>query len=331
MRYSQVKSDCSELREIHVLSPHRDDAMLTFGGWLLAKRAAGIRIVVHILYGIDGNIDDAFWPASASTDATLRVHLEALGAILGSSVHAQIGFIFEQMGTKGRNPRNFRGCATCIRSLEERAVAMLAEFELIEYKYRTAYPLRGYSRFDSPVRERDAQIEMNRLRERGPRQPPKRFAGRIEEDLAPYTTPLHVILNRAYELMPSRVLVLSPLGIGGHPDHIIVSRMLETISREATNIDVRYGQDLPYAIQPESFQRAEPKFSSLAKIPLDVGATLKEKASLLDLYASQLTLDDRASVLEHARHAAKVMALFNGKSCDRFDAVEIQYAPSKPI
>jgi LmbE family N-acetylglucosaminyl deacetylase len=98
-------------------------------------------------------------------------------------------------------------------------------------------------------------------------------------------------------------LVLAPLGLGYHADHLLVHRLAKRLCLDR-QLSVGYYEDLPYAAELSlSAIRARALSVEAALSPVFVGITpfLPAKLRLLGSYPSQLRAEDLARVARHAR------------------------------
>ena len=85
-------------------------------------------------------------------------------------------------------------------------------------------------------------------------------------------------------------LVLSPMGIGHHIDHLIVSEISSKIHKKY-NINVTYYEDLPYAAYfslKEIGVRAKSLNSGVRPYMIDITTTINDKISNMELCKSQV-------------------------------------------
>ena len=90
--------------------------------------------------------------------------------------------------------------------------------------------------------------------------------------------------------LDKNALVLSPMGIGHHIDHLIVSEISSKIHNE-NNINVAYYEDLPYAAYftlKEIDARAKSLNSGVRPYRIDITTTINDKISNIELYKSQV-------------------------------------------
>jgi LmbE family N-acetylglucosaminyl deacetylase len=100
---------------------------------------------------------------------------------------------------------------------------------------------------------------------------------------------------------PDAVLV-SPLGLGNHPNHVILSRVCRSLKGSAAKL--YFYEDLPYAssYSPRTIERYVRLFDGrLRPISLDIGAVMDRKVRNLFLYRSQVNSRNAERVLRHAR------------------------------
>lgn len=107
-------------------------------------------------------------------------------------------------------------------------------------------------------------------------------------------------------------LLFSPLGLGGHRDHLITRNLAQTIGRRQ-NISLVYYEDLPYAAElPERELRKQARSlnSKLRPTLVSIESELESKLNNLTLYRSQIGIEEMQAVDVHAKrwrdfHAAE--------------------------
>ena len=109
------------------------------------------------------------------------------------------------------------------------------------------------------------------------------------------------LTNRIGRLAPT--LILAPLGLGRHRDHICLSYAAEELSK-GVKAQLGYYEDLPYAysFDPEAISEAATTLLGVA-IPLSIAfgpGRLEEKISNLAVYSSQIDEDTKGAIREHA-------------------------------
>ncbi len=253
----------------HFFVPHRDDAFLTFGGFILSTLASGDRVVVHVFYGKDGYLQESF-KKELSHHGKKHPHLKHIKKSLDPSFCDIFENINRIIASKKIEDHDWLTLGIMVRRLEENLVAKIAGYELKEYNYRCGYPLRAYPNFNSPVRP---------------------------DDLREQTDILIAVIKKLIveENKDGKDLrCYFPSGIGGHPDHIILANLGKIINRKFKDKvqDVIFGQDMPYALIPEWFARSEILCLDYEKVLVDITEFLPEKLEILNLYRSQLTPED---------------------------------------
>lgn len=255
---------------IHVLSPHRDDAALVFGGTLLSARRLRQAVTIHTIFSDDIYIHPDF-ELELHQSRHNHPHIVNLCTALTSTVPSECQELIKCLEKSG--PDTLRPhLARLVRGLEDKLFATTVGASLYEYHFRAACPQREYSTFDSPLREEDAQKQLACLVGSGTTS----LLTRLVEDSTRYP-----------------IRVLCPCGIGGHPDHLIVARFAVRLAAERrANIEIVFGQDLPYAVVPEWFQRVEIDFRKLKKSVLPLEDNGMEKRALIEIYRSQFRSAD---------------------------------------
>ncbi len=97
-------------------------------------------------------------------------------------------------------------------------------------------------------------------------------------------------------------LVLAPLGLGQHVDHLLVQRLAKRICLEH-QLSVSYYEDLPYAAELSMRAiraRVRSVEAALAPVCVSITPCLSAKLELLASYSSQLRAEDLARVQRHA-------------------------------
>ncbi len=98
-------------------------------------------------------------------------------------------------------------------------------------------------------------------------------------------------------------LILSPLGLGGHRDHLIARNLARTIGRRQ-DLTVMYYEDLPYAAavpERELLSHVRSFDSNLRPTLVSVEEELRSKLDNLTLYRSQIGIEEMKAVDVHAR------------------------------
>ncbi|NJD78608.1 MAG: hypothetical protein FIB08_16190 [Candidatus Methanoperedens sp.] len=97
-------------------------------------------------------------------------------------------------------------------------------------------------------------------------------------------------------------LIVSPMGLGNHIDHIMVSDICNKIAHE-NNKKIVFYEDLPYASFLTSNKiktRANTISPDLKPFKVDISEVYKDKLTNLDLYKTQIRSDFRARIKFHA-------------------------------
>jgi LmbE family N-acetylglucosaminyl deacetylase len=100
-------------------------------------------------------------------------------------------------------------------------------------------------------------------------------------------------------------LILAPLGLGGHRDHLITRNLARTIGRRH-DFAVVYYEDLPYAAdlsERKLLAHVRSFNSSLQPTLVSIEGELDAKLDNLTLYRSQLGIEEMTAVGEHARRS----------------------------
>lgn len=252
----------------HFFSPHRDDALLTFGGHILNLISKKDPVIVHIIFGQDGYIRPLFL-AELKKQRVKHPHLKKLIPDSGLKSENYENIIDTYLHENSQ--KSLLELGILIRRLEEKTIAHEIGYDLKEYDFPCGFPLRGYKRFNEALSEDD------------------------------YTTQLHTLLNGSHDLkqllepnnikQSDDVRLYFPSGIGGHPDHVILTRIGMGISLKYPD-KVIFGQDLPYSLVQEWFCKSPLPFENMEKCVIDINQSLKDKIRLLSLYESQLSKED---------------------------------------
>lgn len=97
-------------------------------------------------------------------------------------------------------------------------------------------------------------------------------------------------------------LIVSPMGLGNHIDHVMVSNICNRIAQE-NNKKIVFYEDLPYASFLTSKKiktRANAISPDLKPFKVDISGVYKNKVKNLDLYKTQIRPDFRARIKFHA-------------------------------
>jgi LmbE family N-acetylglucosaminyl deacetylase len=129
--------------------------------------------------------------------------------------------------------------------------------------------------------------------------------------LEPLTEPIYSLLETTMHELMLRLggvaLMVAPLGIGDHVDHLLVAAVAIRLSFQ-TSIPLLLYEDLPYAYQVSlALQEWIWSRFGMPLIPklVKIDATLQEKIELIELYTSQVVPLFFQAVKEHARHLGK--------------------------
>lgn len=316
--------------EHHIISPHRDDGYLTFGGFINGRVAAGEKVTMHVIYGMDGYVRDEFREELLRT-GTEHPHIKRLREIcpqVSSDPHV------DQIKTlvQGRQIDSDQtlSLGIAVRSLEDLAVATMAGYNLVNYDFRCGYPLRGYPRFNSVLKESDTQTQLA-----------VQF-GEVEasDDLA-FAERLGAInpnITSFYDRIKSNastdtdINLYFPSGIGGHPDHVLMCMVGQRIREEGNpRINVSFGQDLPYTSVPEWIARSPLPLHEMDKVVVDISDHKNKKLELLRLYHSQFTEEDLRLAAIYPEMTFQLLSRdfplvgFDAEKAKNMSAVEIQY------
>lgn len=105
------------------------------------------------------------------------------------------------------------------------------------------------------------------------------------------------------------VTLVAPLGLGNHPDHVLVSCAFRSFEGQARR--VFYYEDLPYAISYSLLELEKQVFHLDRRLHprlVDVEPFLERKLANLSVYKSQVTDSEKRAVTKHARRIVKAGA-----------------------
>lgn len=278
----------------HYIVAHRDDAALTFGGAILSHSLKGEQNRIYVVNGFDGTLNDQFARGLIDQDKEILKYLERLAK--SSKNEELFASILSELK---ENTPNLVKLGITVRKLEEVSASNALNAELIEYYFPGASPFRNYTKVNqakSPELTLDIENQTKLL-----------FGDDLEgikqiqslhkeygfENLnlsAPLKDVIHFI--ESHPESHHNLYFLS--GIGGHPDHLVLAKSSEILSRKKlSNTSVFVGQDLPYATVFEWFQYTHLSLPKLRKQILDITELLPKKVSIvMDCYKSQFTEED---------------------------------------
>ena len=268
----------------HFFSPHRDDAILTFGGHITNLIARNESVKVHVIFGRDGYLRPIFLDKLRQQKIN-HPHLKKLILLLDFD-----RAVYEQKIDKllqDDTETSLLELGILIRQLEERAVAKKTGYELHEYDFFCAFPLRGYKKFNETLKEDDYTSQKRLLVEESPI--------------------LSQLLNPSKIKSSDDVKLYFPTGVGGHPDHIIMAKIGLNIA-SAFPDKVVFGQDLPYGLVQEWFCKSPLPFEKMEKNIVDINNSLQNKVSLLSYYESQLSDEDMRLAKIYPQHLGDLIS-----------------------
>jgi len=136
------------------------------------------------------------------------------------------------------------------------------------------------------------------------------FASMFDPRAEPRREPLFDALRgRVYsvpDVYPGARLLLAPLGLGTHIDHLMLREAAKDLGRER-GLPVAYYEDLPYAneIEPDKIlDHALSVDAGLRPRDFDVSRVMEAKVRLVEIYASQDVSHFVRSVLAYGRRLA---------------------------
>lgn len=295
----------------HVLAPHRDDALLIFGGFLIQEKERGAKVSIHTIFSFDGYMRDDFKNALIEHRDHANLLKYLMSSEEGHSISSRIDNILSSTASLQEKELKL---SVLIRAEEDRLICNKLGFNLFSYNLYSAFPLRGYPDYDAPLQEEDARKQLAILNGNTKR-----------EDTC--------LFHRLSNLSDSDDnIILAPAGIGGHPDHIIAARFAISLQHKLQNkIKLIFGQDLPYALSAEGFKRSELDFSSYQTRAYSISTTFEQKLKMLSNYKSQFSSTHIQMIGEYARALyllnpglQKPLEIYN--QTDQDFAIEVQYS-----
>ena len=241
--------------ENHFFVAHRDDVWLTFGGLILLKKYSSEKNIVHLLYGLDGYMIEDFKKKLIKKDPFIITYLRKLSIISGSEILFKE--IIECLNRYNKDDNTFLGVN--VRRLEEKSIAVRNDVILNEYMIPCGYPMRGYKTFNADqtsIFHDDINQQLRLLYDNSCSKSYynklKKIAKKNYVDLSDLPS-IKDLINKFDKDKIYNLFFLS--GIGGHPDHIIISKLAYIIKEKfGDKLNVYLGQDLPYATVSEWFQ-----------------------------------------------------------------------------
>jgi LmbE family N-acetylglucosaminyl deacetylase len=286
-------------QSIHVISPHRDDAALVFGGQILAARCQGLPVTIHAVFTCDDYVDEVFGKYLEQD----RLHHPHVKRLLRSSAVPQDirARLEENLAVKNLDEGVGAHARFLIRLCEEFiANAQMGTF-LIEYDYPSAL-LRGYQDYRSRPSKADIEAFYRFLVDGTV---PKEYQDAIQRICKrPSQAPIPSLSQRIIEELQQgiRVQLWLPAGIGGHTDHVATIAAVTRLERQAARLrwplSVHFGEDLPYALEPLNYRRTPLPLENLSRYSVDVTAFALEKIRIIRNYISQLRLCEIEGVQE---------------------------------
>jgi LmbE family N-acetylglucosaminyl deacetylase len=117
--------------------------------------------------------------------------------------------------------------------------------------------------------------------------------------------PVYSILRERISSIISKqspVVLVSPLGLGNHPNHIVLSRVCRSLKDSVSRL--YFYEDLPYSSSyrlPAIEMYVKLFDGRLRPVSLDIGDLMEKKLENLSIYKSQVDHKNVARVLKHAR------------------------------
>jgi glycosyltransferase involved in cell wall biosynthesis/LmbE family N-acetylglucosaminyl deacetylase len=105
----------------------------------------------------------------------------------------------------------------------------------------------------------------------------------------------------------SNPVVFSPLGLGHHPDHLLVFKVVESLRPEFPEVTFFAYEDFPYAIEADLSQRLAEMDQKPKPLTINIAHTLAERARFIEFYQSQLSslFDPGVSTLDAVKSYAQ--------------------------
>lgn len=251
----------------HFIVPHCDDAWLSMGGTMLSLLENKRRVFIHVIFSQDVYLNPKFIE-EVRVKKLKHDHLRKLKSAFSYTPE------WKNIKEYVINPKKQRFAlfAKSIRILEERLVASSVSANLFLYNFPAAFPLRGYKTFNSPLRNKDAKIQIDKIAS---------------------------ILDNRFKKGDK---IYTICGIGGHPDHKIVARY---IKKKEESYSVSYFPDLPYSTVLDWNLKSQINLYKYKKTYIDISRYMKKKMELLSLYRSQLVKEDLRTVRLFSRILVK--------------------------
>lgn len=276
--------------EYHVLSPHRDDAFLTFGGYILGLRAKYKKVFIHVIYGTDNAMRELFLE-ELLIKRLKHSHYKMLKKMVINDdiLLKEVEILLKK---DNLNNKDLFHIGILIRRLEDKLVAQHAECEIIEYNYPAGFPFRGYKNAISKLNKDDLNEQISFLMGKKRRGFTNKRLIKLGLEFDVINSPYLYFQDRLKRNNNLKIIILCPAGIG-HPDHLIISYFGQIMDKFKNNrLEVIYGQDFPYALVQEWFQQSILDFSKYDKKIISIVDHYMNKIKLISLYKSQLSSND---------------------------------------
>lgn len=130
---------------------------------------------------------------------------------------------------------------------------------------------------------------------------------------------VHQALLQIIQQHPGAI-IFAPLGIGHHPDHLLVHEAIETIRAMNSGANsYYYYEDFPYATQGDLAKRLAELNWRAGSLSVDIAATLEERVRMIQMYPSQLSslFDDTTNIRQAVESYATRVGT-RGKPRERF-------------
>ncbi len=299
-----------------VVVPHRDDALLTFGGIILNALENKEKVIVYVIYGIDGYLRESFRDGIKYGDRFIYSYLKRNEKTAGFPVFSNNFF---SLIKNAKTSLDWIKIGVIIRKLEEHALCKALDIRLKEYNLPSAFPLRGYKKFNSKksyIFDNDIEVQLSLLtgdEEYVGKDVIKKLRDILKDFSVFYDRRMSLIEDLFREIKDPRFKYkfYFPAGIGGHPDHIILAkfaRIFSKIIKKRSEISIYLGQDIPYSTVIEWVNFSPFKLYNLEKIIVSIEKNLDKKVQFLkSFYYSQFSVRDIYIIKKYHKFIAELI------------------------
>lgn len=294
----------------HFIMPHRDDLMLSLGGFLLKN--LNEKNIEYLVYGTDSYLTDDFKKGLFKG----RKNLDYLHKLAKQS---ELLGLFSELKSLIKKSKTSPLIGIYTRIIEEKALANLLNIQLHDFFLPCGYPLRGYDTFNSSESKdfkNDYEIQKDILIN-GSR---SQYFSQIEllANKSLYPSSLRVTKESLIDILKKNIQesekethnIYLLVGIGGHPDHLILVKLIDDLVEilKSYKVNIFVAQDLPYASVNEWFQYSPLELDRLKKTYIDITDVLEDKIKLLNrYYNSQLNKENLRVVKEYHLSIARLL------------------------